>query len=111
MTRTYKILSLDGGGIRGLITARLLQRLNDHHKIRGWLDDVDLVAGTSTGGIIALALAAGKSPSNICDLYKRKGDNIFDKNIMENVIDLPNFITAEYSNENLIEELAVFLGG
>lgn len=110
MTSSYKILSLDGGGIRGLITARLLQRLNEHHKIAGWLENVDLLSGTSTGGIIALALAAGKTPSNICDLYKCKGDNIFDKSIIEKIIDIPNFITAKYSNENLIEELAVFFG-
>ena len=49
-----RILSLDGGGLRGLITARILQRLNDDPKIKGWLDDVDLFAGTSTGGILAL---------------------------------------------------------
>jgi patatin-like phospholipase/acyl hydrolase len=58
----YKILSLDGGGLRGLITARLLHRLNSHPSIAGWLADVDLYVGTSTGGILALGLAAGKSP-------------------------------------------------
>ena len=47
----YRILSLDGGGLRGLITARLLARLNAHPQIAGWLDTVDLFAGTSTGGM------------------------------------------------------------
>jgi patatin-like phospholipase/acyl hydrolase len=64
----YGVLSLDGGGLRGLITARLLDRLNSNPKISGWLDSVDLCAGTSTGGILALGLAIGKSPNEICDL-------------------------------------------
>lgn len=110
MINTYKILSLDGGGIRGLITARLLQRLNNHPKIAGWLNDIDLIAGTSTGGIIALSLAYGKTPDDLCRLYKCKGDNIFNKNILETFIDIPNVISAEYSNENLKEELYQFFG-
>ena len=55
----YRILALDGGGLRSLITVRLLQQLSDSPSISGWLDQVDLVAGTSSGGIIALGLAAG----------------------------------------------------
>lgn len=110
MSKAYKILSLDGGGIRGLITARLLDRLNTYPDIAGWLDDIDLIAGTSTGGIIALALAAKKEPADICNLYRCKGDDIFKKNFFETIIDVPNIITAEYSNENLIEELDVFFG-
>lgn len=39
----YKVLSLDGGGLRGLITARLLDRLNSDQKIAGWLDSVDML--------------------------------------------------------------------
>ena len=53
----YRILCLDGGGLRGLITARLLARLNAHPQVAGWLSTVDLFAGTSTGGILALGLA------------------------------------------------------
>jgi patatin-like phospholipase/acyl hydrolase len=56
---TYRILSLDGGGLRGLITARLLQRLDAMPGIAGWLGRADLLVGTSTGGILALGLAAG----------------------------------------------------
>ena len=43
---TYRILSLDGGGIRGLLSLILLQRIED--ELPGWLDKVDLLAGTST---------------------------------------------------------------
>ncbi len=52
---SYRILSVDGGGIRGLYAAVLLDRLVQ--QVLGFLDGVDLLAGTSTGGIIVLALA------------------------------------------------------
>ena len=60
----YRILSLDGGGIRGWLTATLLQRLQDDLKGQGYpdfLDEVQLFAGTSTGGLLALGLAKGLS--------------------------------------------------
>lgn len=55
----YRILSFDGGGIRGLVTLALLKRLEA--KIPNLITGADLFAGTSTGGIIALGLAAGNS--------------------------------------------------
>src|SRR5262245_9236130 len=51
---TYRILSCDGGGIRGVITAKLLQALDP-----SVIKNIDLFAGTSTGSIIALGLASG----------------------------------------------------
>jgi hypothetical protein len=65
MTDTsYRILACDGGGIFGVITAKLLQSLD-----RSVLDNIDLFAGTSTGSIIALGLASGVSIDTILDLY------------------------------------------
>ena len=61
---SYKILACDGGGIFGVITAKLLQSLD-----RSVLDNIDLFAGTSTGSIIALGLASGVSIDTIFDLY------------------------------------------
>jgi patatin-like phospholipase/acyl hydrolase len=61
---TYRILACDGGGIFGVITAKLLQALD-----RSVLDSIDLFAGTSTGSIIALGLASGVSIDTILDLY------------------------------------------
>ncbi len=71
---SYFILSLDGGGIRGLLTARLLQRLESAHRFLG---RIDLIAGTSTGGILALGLAKGLSPTDLVGLYRDKGRDIF----------------------------------
>ncbi|MFA5941364.1 MAG: CBASS cGAMP-activated phospholipase [Sinimarinibacterium sp.] len=106
----YRILALDGGGLRGLITARLLQRLNDDPVTAGWLDQADLIAGTSTGGILALGLAKGKSPGEICDLYIRKGRKIFDDSIWDDVRDLGKTIGADYSNKALRKELNAIFG-
>lgn len=106
----YKILSLDGGGLRGLITARMLQRLNAGPAIAGWLDKADLIAGTSTGGILALGLAAGKTPQQMADLYKIKGPDIFDDSLLDNVLDLGRTIGAEYSSKVLKKELRSIFG-
>src|SRR5712692_6382574 len=65
---SYRILSIDGGGIRGLFAAVLLDRLSQ--RVPFFLDSVDLAAGTSTGGIIALGLALGLKPSDLVSLYK-----------------------------------------
>ena len=75
----YRILALDGGGIRGLFTARLLQRLDE--AVPDFLSSIDLFAGTSTGGILALALASGMSPETLVTWYQNKAKLIFPKSI------------------------------
>ena len=97
----YRIISLDGGGIRGLITVILLQRLGTEPGLNGWLDQVDLVAGTSTGGLLALAIAKGLDLQTIRVLYENKGGEIFDDSWLDNIVDLGTVIGAEYDNKNL----------
>jgi patatin-like phospholipase/acyl hydrolase len=69
------ILSLDGGGVRGMLTAALILRLEA--EIPGWLQHVDLFAGASTGGIIALGLASGGTPQEVFDFYRDRLPEIF----------------------------------
>jgi len=71
---SYLILTCDGGGIRGLVPALLLQQLDKELDL---LRRVDLFAGTSTGGVIALGLASEVSISAIVDIYMKKGAEIF----------------------------------
>jgi predicted acylesterase/phospholipase RssA len=83
--RPRRILALDGGGIRGVITlgvlAQLEQRLREHH------DDhelrlaqfFDLIGGTSTGAIIATGLARGMSVAEITEFYNRFGAEAFQR--------------------------------
>jgi patatin-like phospholipase/acyl hydrolase len=105
---TYRILSIDGGGIRGLLVAALLERLD---AIRpNFLAQVDLFAGTSTGGILALGLAAGLTPTEGRQLYEEKGPFVFADSLWDNVKDLGFARGAQYSNENLREVLEAQLG-
>ena len=76
----------------------------------GWLDEVDLIAGTSTGGLLALGLARGLDLDTIEDLYLTKGDEIFDDSWLDNVVDLGKVIGADYDLKGLRRELKRVLG-
>jgi len=99
----FHILSLDGGGIRGVLTAALLERLEQRNP--GFLSRVDLFAGTSTGGILALGLGSGMTPSEVRNLYERLGASVFSDSIWDNLVDLGQVRGAQYSNKKLKEEL------
>ena len=106
----YKIITLDGGGIKGLISIVVMQRLL---KEVPELFNIDLMAGTSTGGIIALALS-NKCPDQsdadrltaIEKLYYDKGSEIFKKK-RYNLWDL---FSSKYSNKGLLKLLEEFFG-
>ena len=75
---TYRILSLDGGGIRGIVSVVLMQRLAAERGLSRFLAGARLVAGTSTGGLIALGLAHEIDLAELRDLYETRGKAIFD---------------------------------
>lgn len=104
----YHILSLDGGGIRGLYTAVLLQRLA--RAVPGFIQGADLLAGTSTGGLIALGLASGLRPADLVRLYRTKAGKIFDDSWLDDLMDLGRLRGAEYDNKNLKDVLQRLLG-
>jgi patatin-like phospholipase/acyl hydrolase len=106
----YHILSLDGGGIRGIITAVLLDRLNTHPETADFLEGVGLIAGTSTGGIIALALGKGAMPADLVELYKNLGPAVFTDSLWDNIKDLGSVLGAQYDTQPLEKELKTFLG-
>ncbi len=72
----FLILACDGGGIRGYLTALIVERLN---KEVPFIDRVNLFAGTSTGSILAIGLAHGLSPASLVKLYRDEGEKIFDR--------------------------------
>jgi patatin-like phospholipase/acyl hydrolase len=72
----FHILSLDGGGIRGLYSAAVLAKLEDDLRLTV-ADHFDLIVGTSTGGIIALGLGAGLRPREIVRFYVSQAPAIF----------------------------------
>ena len=74
--KPFKILSIDGGGIKGLYSATNLKNFEEEFKSLT-SEHFDLICGTSTGGLIALAISQGIPCSQICDFYKEHGHTIF----------------------------------
>lgn len=73
---SFRILALDGGGVKGAFTAAVLAQLE--RDLGGSIaDHFDLITGTSTGGILALGLGLGISPQEMLGFYKDKGPKIF----------------------------------
>lgn len=74
--RPFKILALDGGGIKGVYTAEIL-RLCEEAFDKKLSTAFDMIAGTSTGGIIALGVGRGLSTAEISAFYRNDGRKIF----------------------------------
>ena len=81
-----KILALDGGGIRGVLTLEILLELETQLKTALNAGDdfrlstfFDYIGGTSTGAIISAGLSLGMSAEQMLDFYEKKGDAMFDK--------------------------------
>lgn len=76
--KEFRILSIDGGGIKGIFPACALAEFEERHLGGGSVvDQFDLITGTSTGGIIALGLSVGLSARALADLYMEEGRAIF----------------------------------
>lgn len=80
-----RILALDGGGIRGILTIQILARIEQilRDRVAGGekfrlADYFDLIGGTSTGAIIAAGLATGRSVAELDQLYRDLGEHVFE---------------------------------
>ncbi len=94
------VLSIDGGGIRGLIPAIVCKALEDTTQ-KQLCTIFDLLAGTSTGGIIALGLAAAIDADKLVTVYRELGPRIFAKPRSW----LPSFMHPKYETEGLASVL------
>lgn len=103
----YRILSLDGGGIRGTLTIRLIERLSEGYP--AFLENVDLIAGTSTGGILALVLAAGLSPKHVREIYQDLGARVFREDLPVD-LQAEKLVKADYTSDTLREIIKQVLG-
>ncbi len=80
--RNFRILALDGGGLRGTFTTAVLAKWDDMIKSgggNGLVKHFDLVAGTSTGAILAIGLGLGLTPLEMLNFYRKQGSKIFPK--------------------------------
>lgn len=76
--KTFKILSIDGGGIKGLYSSTIIEHLEQKYNC-SVSDYFDMLCGTSTGGLIALALSLKIPAKEISKLYSEEGSKIFPK--------------------------------
>lgn len=103
----FQVLALDGGGARGMFTAALLAGLEDDIG-RPVVDHFNLVVGTSTGGVIGLALGAGLSPREILEFYVSEKDSIFADRLGWRAV--RRVFAAKYPSERLQGALQRILG-
>ncbi len=113
--KLVKILSLDGGGIRGIVPAMLLAEI-ERRTQRPVAKLFDLVAGTSTGGILALGLTIPKLPGGplyradeFAGMYAREGPRIFSRSLWHKV-SFNNLINVKYSSAGIEAVLEEFFG-
>ena len=107
-----RILALDGGGLRGILSLGILQKieniLREHH---GNNSDFrlshyfDLIAGTSTGAIIAAILAMGWSVEKIREMYMKLGESVFEPSFLRK-----GLFRAKYDKKKLNKELKEVYG-
>ena len=91
----FRVLACDGGGIRGLITTVILERLEQ--KLGSPLNNYfDMFAGTSTGSIIACCIAKGMPAADIRKFYEEKGKDIF-----------PNLGSINFLWNSLLERIKI----
>ena len=106
----YRVVSIDGGGIRGLVTTILLQRIVATPGLEKFLDTIDFLAGTSTGGLLSLAIANQVSLVEMRDVYVKKGPKIFDDSWLDDLVDLGKLRGADYNIKPLRRELKRLFG-
>lgn len=111
-----KILSIDGGGIRGVVPAVVLTDIERRTR-RRVSELFDLVAGTSTGGILALGLSApgedGKAKYRAADLlhlYESEGATIFHRDPWHRIWALENLLDQKYPTEGIEHVLREYFG-
>ena len=105
-----RVLSIDGGGIRGLIPALVLAEVERRSGRQVW-ELFDLIAGTSTGGILACALSAPDPlpAEQLVALYEEEGPAIFDRSVWQRVRSAEGLLDEKYDAAALDHALERFL--
>ena len=111
-----KVLAIDGGGIRGLIPALLLAEI-ERRTGRPTADLFDLIAGTSTGGILACGLTrAGDdgrprySADELAGIYVEEGPRIFHRSLLKRIFSVEGWLDERYEDDGLEHALQRYLG-
>ncbi len=94
-SKLRRILTIDGGGIKGIFPASFLSTLEEaiNDRVSNYFD---LIVGTSTGGIIALGLGSGMTAKEILEMYEEFGEKVFSGNKIINI--LKHFFVSKYNS-------------
>jgi patatin-like phospholipase/acyl hydrolase len=105
-----RVLAIDGGGIRGIIPALVLEEI-ERRAGRRVFELFDLIAGTSTGGIIACAVCAPEPlpASQVVALYEEEGPEIFSRSIFQRIKSAGGLLDEKYDSDALDATLSRFL--
>ena len=107
----FRILSLDGGGIRGIFPAAALAMMEEEHLQGKSIGQYfDLIAGTSTGGILALGMGAGMTAAEILQMYLEQGHLVFPSNERGVKGRIRRFFSAQYDRRALDQLLRQTFG-
>jgi len=116
MAELLRVLSIDGGGIRGVIPAAVLTEIETRTG-KQIAEMFDLIAGTSTGGILALGLVKPRTDgrpqyaaSDLGGLYEKEGHRIFDRSLWREIAALDNFIDEKYPADGIEAVLKEYFG-
>jgi len=114
--RPFNILSIDGGGIRGIIPATVVAEL-ERRTGRPIAELFDLIAGTSTGGMLAVALtvpgeggALRWRAEELIDLYVEKGPAIFSRTFARRIVSGLGLLDERYDDTALEAALDRYVG-
>jgi patatin-like phospholipase/acyl hydrolase len=115
--RPRRVLSIDGGGIRGIIPAMVVAHIE--RKLNKPAHELfDLLVGTSTGGILALGLSrpganrpAQFSARRVVKLYEEQGANIFEYSLWRKLRTVGGILDEAYSHEVLEDILGKYFAG
>ena len=115
MPGTLRVLTIDGGGIRGIIPAMILEYIERQARRRA-ADLFHLIAGTSTGGMIALGLARPRSDGrpmpagDIVRVLQERGAEVFSRTVWKGVSSLGGITEEKYDSLALEQFLQLNLG-
>lgn len=108
--KPFRILSIDGGGIRGIIPAMVIKAL-EQGTGKPMHELFDMIVGTSTGGIIALGLTLPLRDNQpydadfLLDLYSKRGGEIFYQSTMSKIMNLGGLVEEKYKHEGIVKLL------
>jgi uncharacterized protein len=116
MPDTIKVLAIDGGGIKGIIPAMVLAKIEELTN-KPIAETFNLIAGTSSGGITALFLSCPDQfnkplyrAEELVRLYEEEGKDIFNQSLFQMIVTLNSLAAPKYTPDNLKKVLRTYFG-